>query len=155
MAARDAVNDRGRDIRTGLAGAAALLVLLVGLPIGLWALAGWPLPSVWPSWSAISKGLGSSYVPDTFLTKALALVCWLAWFELVASVLVESVALVRGRRAASVPVAGPIQRMAGRLVAAVALLTVLTAARPHQAQQLVRPLLGPTPATPTALDLGA
>ncbi len=107
---------------------------------------GWPLPAAMPSWSDISTALGDSYIPDTFLTKALALVCWIVWVELMASLLVETVAVVRGRRAGTVPLAGPVQRLAARLVAAVSLLAVLVLARPDHHVQAVTPLL-PAPAT--------
>jgi hypothetical protein len=145
---------RGRDVRSGLSALLALVALVVAVPLGLWAMAGWPLPTSIPSWTTISDALGSSNVPDEVLVKALAVVCWLIWVELLASVLVEAVALVRGRKAADVPLAGPLQKMAGRLVAAVAILLVLSAAKadaPHAAAP--RPLLSPGAAV--VLDLAA
>jgi LysM repeat protein len=144
---------RSRDLRSGLFALLALLFLCIAVPVGLWALAGWPLPSTVPSWSSITDALGSSQVPDDVLVKALAVVCWLVWIELVASVLVEAVALVRGRRAADVPLAGPLQKMAGRLVAAVAILIVLSAARADAPASAPRPLL--VPGTAVVLDLAS
>jgi hypothetical protein len=143
---------RAREVRSGLFALVALVALVIAVPLGLWAVAGWPLPSAVPSWSSISDSLGSSHIPDSVLVKGLAVVCWLVWIELVASVLVEAVALVRGRRAGDVPLAGPIQKMAGRLVAAVAILLVLSAARaegPHAAAP--RPLQ--VPGAAVVLDL--
>lgn len=142
---------RGHDVRAGLLALVGLVLLLVVVPLGLWALAGWPLPTSVPSWSDVTDALGTAHVPDTVLAKALALVCWLVWLELVASVIVEAVALIRGRRAADVPLAGPLQKMAGRLVAAVALLTVLSAARSEAPEPTARPLL--VPGAPVVLDL--
>jgi hypothetical protein len=142
---------RRREVRAGLLALLALIGLVVVVPIGLWALAGWPLPSS-VSWSGVTDALGSSHVPDTVLVNALAVVCWLIWIELLASVIVEAVALVRGRRASDVPLAGPLQKMAGRLVAAVAILLVLSAARaegPHAAAP--RPLQ--VPGAAVVLDL--
>jgi hypothetical protein len=142
---------QGREIRAGVLALLALVGLVVVVPLGLWALAGWPLPTS-VSWSGITDALGSSHVPDTVLVNALAVVCWLIWIELLASVVVEAVALVRGRRAADVPLAGPLQKMAGRLVAAVAILLVLSAARadaPHTSA--ARPLQ--VPGAAVVLDL--
>jgi hypothetical protein len=148
---------RWQDVRAGMLALLGLLILLVGIPVGLWALAGWPLPTAVPSLDAVSDALGSAYVPDTFLAKVLALVCWVVWFELLASVVVEGIALVRGRRAADVPLAGPMQRVAAHLVAAIALLAVLGAARSPQATEVVRPLLpsGQAHAAAVVLDLSA
>ncbi len=61
--------------------------------------------------------------------KALALVCWVVWFELTVSLLVEAVAYVRGRKAGAVPLAGGLQRGAARLVAGVALLGAVLASK--------------------------
>jgi hypothetical protein len=142
---------RAREVRSGLFALLALVLLVVAVPLGLWVVAGWPLPTVVPSWSTISDSLGASHIPDTVLVKGLAVVCWLVWIELVASVLVEAVALVRGRRATDVPLAGPIQKMAGRLVAAVAILLVLSAAKADAPHAQPRPLLAPGAAV--VLDL--
>lgn len=145
---------RWHDIRAGVLALLGLAVLLVGIPIGLWSLAGWPLPSAIPSFDSLSDALSSAYVPDTFLAKALALVCWVVWFELLASVIVEGIAMVRGRRAADVPLAGPLQRVAAHLIAAIAVLAVLGAARPQEAEQLVRPLI-PAASSLVVMDLSA
>jgi hypothetical protein len=142
-----------RDLRAGLGALVALLVLLVGVPAGLWALAGWPLPTSMPSWSSISDALRTTHIPDTVLAKGLALVCWLVWIELVASVLVESVAMIRGRQAGDVPLAGPLQKFAGRLVASVGLLLLLAAARGEAPETVARPLL--VPGTAAVVDLAA
>ena len=142
---------RAREVRSGLFALVALVALVIAVPLGLWAVAGWPLPSAVPSWSSISDSLGSSHIPDSVLVKGLAVVCWLVWIELVASVLVEAVALVRGRRAGDVPLAGPIQKMAGRLVAAVAILLVLSAAKADAPHTAPRPLQ--VPGTAVVLDL--
>lgn len=137
---------RWPDAGRGVMAAVAMAGLVAGVPWALSRFVGWPLPAAMPSWSDISTALGDSYIPDTFLTKALALVCWIVWVELVASLLVETVAVVRGRRAGTVPLAGPVQRLAARLVAAVSLLAVLVLSRPDHHVQAVTPLL-PAPAT--------
>jgi LysM domain len=90
---------------------------------------GWPLPTEVPTLSQIGNALRDTYIPDEFLVKALAVVCWLVWIELVASLLVEGVAYVRGRKAGAVPFAGGLQQGAARLIATVALLGSLLASK--------------------------
>ena len=69
----------------------ALSALLVGVPVALAALAGWPLPTAWPNGDRLSfaarGGLG-----DGFWLKVFALVVWLAWAQLALAVLREVVA---------------------------------------------------------------
>jgi LysM domain len=125
LSARSRAADVGRGM-LALVGAAALVV---AVPVGLLAWVGSPLPAQAPSLSEVTSAIRDTYVPDEFLVKALALVCWLVWAELVASFLVEAVAYARGRKAGHVPLAGGLQRGAARLVAGIALLGVLFATR--------------------------
>lgn len=120
---------RGADAGRGLLSLVGVLVLVVGVPAALLTWVGSPLPAGVPSLSDITDALADSYIPDEFLVKALALVCWLVWIELVASLLVEAVAYVRGRKAGNVPLAGGLQRGAARLIAGVALLGAVTATK--------------------------
>lgn len=138
----------GADVARGMAAAAAILVLVGGVPWALSTFVGWPLPSSIPSWSEITTALGDTYIPDTFLAKALAVVCWLVWIELVASLLVEVVAVLRGRQAANVPLTGPVQRLVARLVAAVSLMVILVVTRPDRPVQAV-----PVPLPVASADL--
>lgn len=138
---------RRADALRGAGAAIALAVLLFGVPWLLLALVGWPLPRELPALSEITGSLRDSYVPDSFLVKAMAVVCWVVWFELAASAVVEALAVVQDRRAGRVPLAGPLQRLVGHLVAAVALLFLLAATRGQQ-PAVVEPL----PAAPV-IDL--
>src|SRR5438067_12569680 len=90
--------------------------------MGLLSLAGWPLPHSMPRWSAVAHALGQSQIADSTIVKGAALICWVAWLVLVACVVVEVAARVAGRTAARLPVVGPIQVWAGRLVATALLL---------------------------------
>ncbi len=128
---------RGPDLARGALGAVAIAALVGGVPWALSTFVGWPLPSAIPSWSQVTTALGDSYIPDTFLAKALAVVCWIVWVELVASLLVEVVAVVRGRQAGRVPLTGPVQRLVARLVAAVSLMVILLLTRPDRTVQAV------------------
>src|ERR687891_2045174 len=158
---------RWSDAGRGFVALVGVVVLAVGVPAGLISWVGWPLPSEVPTLSQISSALRDTYIPDEFLVKALALVCWLVWIELMASLLVEAVAYVRGRKAGHVPLAGGMQRGAARLVATVALLGSLLATKGlpgsdgHGTRPLAPPVAGPTaalivddptegPATPAA-----
>src|SRR5437763_3538865 len=102
------------DLGKGLAALAALLGLVVGVPMGLLNLAGWPLPHSMPRWSAVAHALGQSQIADSTIVKGAALVCWVAWLVLVACVVVEVAAWAAGRTAARLPVVGPFQVWAGR-----------------------------------------
>ena len=120
---------RWSDAGRGLAALAGVAILVVGVPVALASWVGWPLPTEVPTLSQIGDALRDTYIPDEFLVKALAVVCWLVWIELVASLLVEAVAYVRGRKAGAVPFAGGLQRGAARLIATAALLGSLLASK--------------------------
>ena len=111
-----------RDLMKGLASLAALAGLIVGLPIGLLSVAGWPWPSSVPSWSAVMHSLSQSEVADTTLIKGAALICFVAWGVLLLCVVVELAAWAAGKTAARLPVVGPFQLWAGRLVASALLM---------------------------------
>jgi LysM repeat protein len=135
--------NRAADLGHGLLALAGVLVLVVGVPAALLAWVGSPLPAAMPQLSEITAALRDTYIPDEFLLNLLALVCWLAWIELVASLLVEAVAYARGGKAGTVPLAGGLQRAAARLVAAVALLgaVVATKGMPEPAARPGQPLV--------------
>jgi DNA-binding SARP family transcriptional activator len=113
----------GRLVR-GLAALAVLLVLVVGVPAGLWVVVGWPLPHALPDLAELGRALTDTAIPDQVLINILALACWTAWSMFAAAVAAETVAALRGRSARRVALAGPLQSAARSLVAAV-LLTVL------------------------------
>src|SRR3546814_3103176 len=98
-----APSSRGADVTKGVVSLLGLVALVVAVPFLLISFIGWPLPRGVPSFDEITAALGDRYVPDRFLVGALAVVCWLIWAELVASVVVEVIAQVRGRTAAQVP----------------------------------------------------
>lgn len=112
----------GRLSRTRAAGSAlALIGLVVGIPVVLALLAGWPLPRRLPSLDSIRSALENGWVPDSSVViKAIALMCWLAWVEIASCVLVEVFAAVRGfGHAPRVPLAGMLQPRVANLVTSV------------------------------------
>jgi DNA-binding SARP family transcriptional activator len=121
-------HDRGPsrfgDLMRALGATIVLLALLVGMPLALATLIGWPLPHAVPSIDELREtftGPGFA-VPDEAIVKTLAALAWLYWAHLLLCVLVELVAAVRGRVAGGVPLGGINQEMASRLVAAVLVL---------------------------------
>ena len=144
------------DVGRGIGALVGVLVLVVGVPAALISWVGWPLPAELPTMAQLTSALRDTYIPDEFLIKALAIVCWLVWVELVASLIVETVAMVRGRHAGRVPMAGGVQRAAARLVATVALLGALVSTRglPELATQTLRPLAPANRATSRSWSTG-
>ncbi|MEW6475263.1 MAG: BTAD domain-containing putative transcriptional regulator [Actinomycetota bacterium] len=119
--------DRLRTLSRALAGLVALLGLLVGVPVALAALAGWPLPRSLPDPAALGRLLGSrAELPPEVVFKALALVGWVAWAEVAAATIVELVAFARRTDAPRLPLplGGPAQALAARLVTAAAVFLV-------------------------------
>jgi hypothetical protein len=124
-------SNRASDVGRGFLALLGTLVLVIGVPVALVLWVGSPLPADVPTLDEVSNALRDTYIPESFLIKALALVCWLVWAELLVSLLVEASAYVRGRKAGNVPLAGGVQRGAARLIATVALLGALIATRNH------------------------
>ncbi|MDT0267941.1 LysM domain-containing protein [Streptomyces sp. DSM 44915] len=108
-----------REVLLALAAVLALLCLVVGVPLALASLIGWPLPRTAPSLDMLTEEIDV----NTFV-RVLAVLVWVAWAQFTACVLVEVRAAVSGvgipRR---VPGAGPSQLLARQLVGAVLLLT--------------------------------
>jgi hypothetical protein len=127
------------DVLLGLLAVLALAALTVGVPAALAGAFGLPIPHKLPSTSVLTSQLDVMSV-----LRVVAVVIWLAWIQLVWCVIVEIRAAVRnvgvpGR----VPLAGPSQSLAHRLVtAALLLFSASTAlapafahAMPHAAAQ--------------------
>lgn len=142
-------------IAKGFAALFLLVLVIVGVPWALGHFIGWPLPRNVPSWSGIRQTLEEHGIPDDVLLKALAVVVWLTWAVLVASITAEAVASMRGRTATRLPLAGPLQAFAGALVTAVILaaLTTLTKPAPTQTLSLVASLQRSQPAIARFVDV--
>lgn len=115
------MDSRRREVARGVGALLLLLVLLIGPPVALALLVGWPLPEGLPSLSGISDAAQSG-IDDMVIVKVLALVGWVAWAQVAAAIALEAVALVRGRRAWSMPAMHGVQIAVGQLLATVALL---------------------------------
>ncbi|MHB8451242.1 MAG: LysM peptidoglycan-binding domain-containing protein, partial [Mycobacteriales bacterium] len=121
---------RTRPLLTGLVALAALAALVAGIPWALWHYVGWPLPHAVPSWTGLKADLASRGIPAAVLLKALAVVVWVGWAVLTASVATEVAAAAGGRAGRPIPLAGPLQPLVCRLVAAVA-IAVLASGLPR------------------------
>src|SRR5262245_26685571 len=112
---------RGSRLVTGALAAAALLAVIVGVPIALALLGGDPLPHHLPSGSGIRDSLLHKDATGTLFIRLIVVIGWLAWATFALSIVVELVARLRGRRAMRLPGLGGPQRFAAGLIAAVAM----------------------------------
>lgn len=109
----------------GVGALLALLAVVVALPIGLWAVAGSPIPQSIPSWDEATIALSRPDVTGQITLGLIKYAGWLAWLTFTIAVLVELPAQIRGIEAPHLKGLGSQQRAAGLLVAAViAMLTV-------------------------------
>ena len=122
----------------GLGALAVLVGLVAGVPWALWHFIGWPLPHHLPTAAQVGRALNHQGIPAQALIDALAVVVWLTWATLVASLAVEIPAALSGRHASRLPVAGIFQPVTGRLVAAVVVATLTLAPRPAHTGTLGR-----------------
>lgn len=112
---------RASVVAQGLISLIATAALLVGVPIGLAVLIGWPLPTSVPDWETLSRAMNTG-ITDAFIVNALAVIAWLAWAQLTLAFLVEAIGAVRGRPPRDLPLAPGLQAAAARLVAGIVML---------------------------------
>lgn len=112
---------RGSVVVRGLISLIATAALLVGVPIGLAVLIGWPLPTSVPDGESLSRAMNTG-ITDEFIVNALAVIAWLAWAQLTLALLIESIAALRGRQPRDLPLAPGLQAAAARLVAGIVML---------------------------------
>lgn len=112
----------GRALR-GLGAVAALVGLLIGVPVFLAAAVGWPLPRAVPAWADITATFQGELPLDAdTVWKVLACVVWVAWAQIVVATLVEAAALARGGVAAPIRGLAHMQGLTGPLLGAAVLL---------------------------------
>ena len=137
------------DLIKGLAGLALTLGLLVGLPVGLAAVVGWPLPTSWPGIETVGRHLSDGDIPDAFLLKLIALIVWLAWAQITVATLIEYVTIVRGKAAHRSPTLPAVRLLAAKLATWTTLLvSAVGPIRPAMAAPLA-----PIPVVAAELDL--
>ncbi len=82
----------------GLAALCVLAALAAGVPWALVHFVGWPLPHHVPSAAQVGRALDRHGIPAQALVDALAVVVWISWVTVMASVCVEVPAALSGRR---------------------------------------------------------
>ena len=131
---------RRADLLRAAASLAGLAVVVLGVPLALVTMVGWPLPRTIPTWDAISRALETGEVADGVWLKGIACVVWAAWAQFTASVVVEVRAAVRGKVARQLPgVPSSAQFAAARLVTTVAVVLASFGGRPAAAAPPVFP----------------
>lgn len=107
----------------GLGAALALLLLVVGIPVGLWFFGG-PIVTGEITWDSVLTTLSTPDVTGSVLLGLVKVVGWLAWATFAVAVLIEVVAAARGVRSPRLHGLGLQQRAAGALVGAVVTMLV-------------------------------
>jgi DNA-binding SARP family transcriptional activator len=119
-----------------VAGLAVIAALLAGLPWGLGAMTGSPLPRAWPGWAQAQRFLASP-LSDGAIIRFLADAAWLLWAAFALSLVIELIAVTRGQPAPRLPAIAPVQALAAALVGA----TMMTALHvPRTATRSTPPL---------------
>ena len=139
------------DFARGVAALLATLAVLGGLPAGLTALVGWPLPTELPSMELVRRHLDNGDLPDLFVIKLLALIVWLLWAQFALAVLVEARAAITGRISRHARVLPGVQLLAAKLVTWVTLVSAAVL----PARTLTSASLTPIEFTPTLVHAQA
>lgn len=130
------------DFAAGLAALVALAAVMVLPPLLLTRFVGWPLPDRVPGFGDLENSVRTGIDPYV-IVKTLAVIAWIAWAQVAATVLVEIVALLRRHSAPNLRVLPGLQPVIGRLVATAAL--AVTALLPT-ASATIAVAAGPPPA---------
>jgi len=132
------------EIAEGLGALFVIAIGLVGIPLLLATIVGWPLPHHLPTTGQLHSAAGSQ-IPDAFWPKALAVIAWLAWGYFVLSLLTATIDVIRFRHR------GTWRRAAGRtsMAALVTAIIVLTSIRGSAAAHRI----GPMPAVTAVVDV--
>ena len=114
-----------------------LTTLMVGIPLALVLAVGWPVPDPVPGLTELGDMVaGRAPVPADLVISVLGLVMWLLWLQVAWAVVVEVLAIVRGRLARRAPILPGLQLSIGKLVTAATLLSTSFSARPVAAGPL-------------------
>jgi DNA-binding SARP family transcriptional activator/LysM repeat protein len=145
----------------GLSSLVGLALMLVGLPVGLVYLVGWPLPRRWPSGQQWQAWLDKPVTLSTIVAGA-AIIVWLMWAALIVAVFAEVIGLVIRVRVPRLRLAAPLQAVAASLVGTVVIALTGGAARgvpapsrPSAAAVAIAPASPPETRSPVAAAAGA
>jgi LysM domain len=128
--------------------------LIVGLPVLLVRLVGWPLPHEVPLIADIQRAYQMRYIPDRFVIGSLACAGWICWATITCSALAAGFAHARSiefHKPTLVP--SFVQGLVGRWITAATLLVALTtrpatAATPPAKTVISQPMPNTVPTSP-------
>jgi nucleoid-associated protein YgaU/DNA-binding SARP family transcriptional activator len=123
-----------RQLAEGLGALFVIVIGLVGIPLALALVVGWPLPHHLPTTTQLHSAAGSQ-IPDDFWPKALATIAWIAWGYFVLSLVSGTIDVVCFRHR------GTWRRAAGKssMAALVAAVFVLASIRGSFGTQRLAP----------------
>jgi nucleoid-associated protein YgaU len=110
------------DFVRGLAALVVLAALLAGVPAGLYAVGGSPLPQHLPDWAEIGARLTQPDTGYSLFLGTVRIIGWIAWCMFLLATIAEVRAHVYGRPAVRLPGVRTIQPGTARLVATAALI---------------------------------
>lgn len=141
-----------RRLGTGLLAVTAIAAILVGVPVGLWALGGNPLPTSLPSVAQVVAALTR---PDngTLFLGLLKIVGWVGWLSYALPLVLEILRTVGDVRVPQLPMLRLQHRQSAALVAAAGALMSLTGQAAHAAPMPVTHAGGHTAATASLAKL--
>ncbi|TMR33356.1 BTAD domain-containing putative transcriptional regulator [Actinomadura geliboluensis] len=114
---------RAIEILRGLGALAVFAILLVGVPTGLYIVAGSPIPGHVPTWEQITAILLRPDTDNRLFLAAVRLLGWTAWTLFAAATCTETICYLAGRMTPSLPrPVRPLQLLARDLVATTTLL---------------------------------
>lgn len=127
-----------RDRLNGLAAIVAIALLVVGVPLLLTRIAGWPFPGSIPDAGRVRRGITQGDIPAEVVVNVIAVVVWLIWAQmlwaLIWEVAVNLPRVTNGRRTRPAPlVPAPVGNGIGRLVALVLAIGTVAASNPATA----------------------
>lgn len=128
----------------GIVSLISVIGLTVGVPLMLVAWVGWPLPTKMPTLDSFELAARSG-ISDQVIVNTLAVVAWIVWVQLILSLVVEVVAVGRGRQTRPLPVLPGFQVAAAQLVAGVLMIASILQPARVSATPLAIPIVAEAP----------
>jgi LysM repeat protein len=134
----------------------ALTLVVIGIPVALIYLVGWPFPSPLPTSTELGDmAAGRTPIPVDYLIDVLGLVMWIIWAQIAWAAVIEIIAAARGGLAKRARMLPGVQTGVARLVTGAAFLATSLAVRPVAAGPLVPVAVGLADDSPLVNAFGA
>lgn len=144
---------RATEFVQGLAALLTLGALIAGVPIGLYAVSGSPIPSHVPDWQQVSETLMRPDTDNQLFLGAVRLIGWTTWGLFAGTTITEALGHLAGRSVPSLPrPAQPLQLLVRDLVATATLTFSTAAALANPASATVHNSAAPHPHTRDSLS---